>query len=142
MAQPLDPNRLAGLLYLKVKEAGLTLREVSRRIGKGDDYLSRLLNRRRKLDVGTLYDVLEVLDLPPAQFFAELKRAAPAEAALSARDPDEMLLGTITRGELFSAIRRVVQEELERGHDRPSEAGPSFDEEPGGGPGEDGDEGS
>lgn len=110
-AQPLDPRQVANLLAVKVREAGSTLREVSRRIGRSDDYLSRLLRRRRNIDVGTLYAVLEVLSLPPSAFFAELKRRSGSADVLD-RDPEELLLGTIARGDLFAEIRRVVRKEL------------------------------
>jgi transcriptional regulator with XRE-family HTH domain len=144
MPQPLDPGRVASLLDLKIRGSGLTLREVSRRIGRPEDYLSRLLKRRRKVDVGTLYAVLEVLGVPPSEFFAELKRSGEGEAAPAERDPDELLLGTISRGELFGEIHRVVERELARRCLEPpgGSGGPGDDDgSPGSGPqGDDGDE--
>jgi transcriptional regulator with XRE-family HTH domain len=146
ITQPLAPQQVAGLLLEKVREAGLTLAQASRRIGRSDDYLSRLLRRRhRNIDVGTLYAVLEALDLPPAAFFGELKRRAPGGPGAVERDPDELLLGTVTRGDLFAEIRRVVSQELaargEAGSGEPLDAGPpGGEEEPD--PGPRGDEGS
>jgi transcriptional regulator with XRE-family HTH domain len=127
MRQLPDRRRISDLLYLKIRQSGYSMRDVSRAMGLAPDRLSRLLKGQLQLRIEHIYETLEVLGLPPAAFWSELESAAsqppPRRPFLGLpRDPDEVLLAGITRGELLEEVRRVVREELQR---RPPETGPS-----------------
>jgi len=67
-------QRLARLLRVRVKAAGLELGATSLRLGLSRGYLGRILHQPAKLKVKHVYAALEVLDLHPAAFFADLYR--------------------------------------------------------------------
>ena len=119
MALPLDRRRIADLLYFKIRQSGFKMRDVSRAMGLSPDQVSRLLKGQLLLRLEHIYEMLEILGVPPATFWAELEGLPDAALARRyalghSRDPDEVLLAGITRGELMEEVRRVVREELER----------------------------
>jgi transcriptional regulator with XRE-family HTH domain len=111
-------QRVADLLYLKIRQAGYSMGDLSREMGLAPDQVSRLLKGQLLLRLEHVSQMLEILGVPPAGFWAEvdgMARAAPPFRPLGySRDPDEVLLAGMTRGELMEEVRRVVREELER----------------------------
>jgi hypothetical protein len=106
-------RRVVRLLATKIRDADLTFREVSLRLGWQKDRLSHVLKGRLLLRFEDLYAILELLDIPPVEFFAELGRTDPRrDPALGSRDSYEVLPGGLTRSELFAEIRRAIRHEL------------------------------
>ncbi len=92
-----EVRKVAEGLKRKIREAGLTYKEVEERSGMGRDYLRQVLRGSVKLRFEHVLRLLDVLGVRPAEFFAEVYGAAPAAppAPLPAqpRDPsfDELL---------------------------------------------------
>ncbi|HVF59921.1 MAG TPA: helix-turn-helix transcriptional regulator [Thermoanaerobaculia bacterium] len=73
-----DVRKVAEGLKRKIREAGLTYKEVEERAGMGRDYLRQVLRGSVKLRFGHVLTLLQVLGVPPADFFAEVYGPAPA----------------------------------------------------------------
>jgi transcriptional regulator with XRE-family HTH domain len=108
----LDPDamvrRLAEALWLKISEARLSQREVSRRLGAHRDYVNQVLRGNLELKVDHVLSILGVLRLPPEDFFAE-------HFGLSRRygrrfDPEEVMPGGVTWRELLAFFDAAANE--------------------------------
>jgi transcriptional regulator with XRE-family HTH domain len=73
-------NKLVETLRQRIREAGLTLREVEERLGLGKDYLRHVLSGRVDLKLKHVLAILEVLGLDPGPFFADVYGSAAALA--------------------------------------------------------------
>lgn len=122
-----DLRRVARVLGHKIRDAGLSFRDVSDRLGWPADRLSHVLKGRLLLRLEDLYGILDLLGLSPSAFFAEVERTAPRSHPgheLEGGDPHERPVGGLTRGELFAAIQRAVREELDVREQRRREVDP------------------
>lgn len=124
----------ARLLRVKIREAGLTLRWVSRELGWHQDRLSRVLAGRLPLRMDDVYDILVAISLPPSEFFAELEKARKA-SRLSALvfppiDPDDVLGGKeIPTREIRRLLDRLLDKELRPPKEEPEPTADEEDEE-------------
>ncbi len=66
-------DRLCGLLVDERREAGLTQREVARRLGVYASYVSKYENGERRLDVVEFLAVAEAIGFDPKEIFEELE---------------------------------------------------------------------
>lgn len=71
-----EVSAVADLLRRKVPGCGLSQKEVERRLGWGEGYLSQVLTGKVDLKFHHFFAVLEVLRVSPRDFFAELRGAA------------------------------------------------------------------
>jgi transcriptional regulator with XRE-family HTH domain len=85
-------NKLVETLRQKIREAGLTLREVEERLGLGKDYLRHVLSGRVDLKLKHVLAILAVLGLDPGPFFAEVY-GSPTALAGPPRDTLQPQLG-------------------------------------------------
>ena len=133
-----DPDRqqpMARLLRVKIREAGLTLRRVSREIGWYPDRLSRVLAGRLPLRMDDVYDVLVAISLPPSEFFTELEKIREpsrlSALAFPPIDPDNVLGGKeVPAREIRRLLDRILAEELGPKEDRKPRGDGDDDEEP------------
>lgn len=76
----MDPHAEAGrvlaALRLHIKSSPLSQRKIEERAGFSRGYLSQLLTEKLELKVVHIMAVLDVLEVPPAHFFAALYPAA------------------------------------------------------------------
>jgi hypothetical protein len=113
-----DPKRASALLFVKIRERGLTLRDVSRHLDWPQDKISRMFKGIVKMRLEQVYEILSVLGVPPMEFFSELHGpswtpSSLADVDLSDLDPNQILVGKLTFGKLLAEVRRAVREELE-----------------------------
>jgi transcriptional regulator with XRE-family HTH domain len=81
MAGSAETQRLIELLRAKIRDSGLSQREVARRLGSQADYVSQLLRGNLDLKLRQVYEILSVVGIPPAAFFAELHPVLALEGA-------------------------------------------------------------
>lgn len=75
-----EAERVAAQLRRVVEGMGFDLRELSRRrLHRAPEYLSEVLRGARPLGMEDLFEILLAIDVPPAEFFAELYDLYPAE---------------------------------------------------------------
>jgi transcriptional regulator with XRE-family HTH domain len=60
---------LAAALKHVIRAAGISAREIERRLGMSGGYVSRLTSGRLEVKVSHLFDILDALGLQPAEFF-------------------------------------------------------------------------
>jgi transcriptional regulator with XRE-family HTH domain len=92
-----DLDRVLTLLRNKIRERGFTQLEVQEALSWGRSYISQLLTKQKSLRVEQVLLILSVIDIGPAEFFAELyhlpindsKGRYPHGPALPGRTPDE-----------------------------------------------------
>ena len=75
----LDPGDPVELIQFKLRELGLSQRELGRRLGWGSGRVSELLNRKRPLTLRMVQQLSVVLDLPPGALVHDV-RSAPEQA--------------------------------------------------------------
>lgn len=68
-------DRFHSLLRQRIREAGFTLRSVSRKLGWHEDYASQLFRGTPRLRVDQAFELLGAAGIDPAGFFADLARA-------------------------------------------------------------------
>jgi len=103
-----EVRRLADALWLRLSEAGLSQREVSRRLGAHRDYVNQVLRGNLELKVDHVLAILGVLGVPPEEFFAE-------HFGVSRRlgrffDPEERLPGGVTWREMLAFFDAAATE--------------------------------
>ncbi len=79
-----DVGRVLTLLRMKIRERGFTFLEVQEALGWGRAYLSQLFERQKALRFEQVFAVLRIIDIDPAEFFAEL--FAPPRPGISVAD--------------------------------------------------------
>ncbi len=75
--QPYERATAEGRKYLdalqrKIRQAGLTMRDVEGKLGTGRDYLRHILSGRLEAKLKHVLGILAVLEVPPAEFFGEI----------------------------------------------------------------------
>jgi transcriptional regulator with XRE-family HTH domain len=97
--------------------AGLSLREVNRRLNKSPSFLNQVLSGRIRLNIETIVEVLEVVGMSPRDFWTELgttKEEEPIEVARPRRRGQYWTRsGTsddqpVSRGELREVVWQVI----------------------------------
>lgn len=73
--------QVLSLLRQKIMENGFTQMQVQEPLGWGRSYISQLLKGRKSLRFDQLLTILDVIDLEPREFFAELYQLVPIEQA-------------------------------------------------------------
>ena len=86
-----EVDRMLNLLRNKIRERGFTQLKVQADLQWGRSYISQLLTKQKSLRVEQVIQILEVIGIAPAEFFAELfkwtpEEGSPAKAGL-AHDP-------------------------------------------------------
>ncbi len=67
-----DLDRILVLLRNRIRERGFTQLEVQEHLGWGRSYISQLVNRQKSLRVEHVLLILNVLDVKPEDFWAEI----------------------------------------------------------------------
>jgi plasmid maintenance system antidote protein VapI len=67
-----EAKRVAEALRDAVWGAGLSIREVNRRLKRSSNYLNQVMAGRIELKVGTIVQVLEVIGKAPSEFWTEI----------------------------------------------------------------------
>jgi transcriptional regulator with XRE-family HTH domain len=101
-------RRLADRLWLRISEAGLSQREVSRRMGSQRDYVNQILRGNLELKVDHVVAILDIVEVPPEDFFAD--HYGMGRRFSRPLDPDERLPGGITWRELVSFFDAAAAE--------------------------------
>ncbi|MGH9362316.1 MAG: helix-turn-helix domain-containing protein [Thermoanaerobaculia bacterium] len=102
-------TRLRRALRERIRDAGLSLREVETRLGMGTDYLSQLLRGSMDLKAKHLFAVLELLEVDAGEFFLGLFPAAAPQPRL-----DEEFIA-VRQDVSIAVIRSIVRALQERG---------------------------
>lgn len=107
-----DVRKVAEGLKRKIREAGLTYKEVEERAGMGRDYLRQVLRGSVKLRFEHVLTLLHVLGVPPAEFFAEVfGPASPAPLPAKPAEPTfNEIIATMQRS--FTDLQRALSETL------------------------------
>lgn len=107
-AQQRDFQRIAEELRRQIAAAGLSQRALAAKLGWGRGYVSQLLTGAVDLKVKHVLEILELLQVPPGEFFARLAEE------LGATRPVYLTEDSLAEFEqrLRSAVRREVQEGL------------------------------
>lgn len=64
-----EVNRIVDLLRTVVKMSGISVSEIERRMEQSAGYLSRLWSGAIGVKLGHVYEILEAIELDPAEFF-------------------------------------------------------------------------
>jgi transcriptional regulator with XRE-family HTH domain len=107
-----EVRQVAEGLKRKIRDAGLTYKEVEERAGMGRDYLRQVLRGSVKLRFEHVLRLLHVLGVPPADFFAEVfvpASAAPLPAKPTGPTFDQIIV-TLQRS--FTDLQRALNEML------------------------------
>lgn len=124
-----EVRKVAEGLKRKIREAGLTYKEVEERSGMGRDYLRQVLRGSVKLRFEHVLRLLHVLDVPPADFFAEVYGATTTPAPLPSASADpkfDEVVRVLQRS--FTNLERALSEFREK-EARPSERAKDRDDE-------------
>ncbi len=106
-------DRILHLLRRKIRGRGFTQLEVQETLGWGRSYISQLLKKQKSLRVDHVLDILRILDVEPAVFFAELyalpsRLPAQQRRTISAGSPRKEDLMRISR--LFRSLTGLLLE--------------------------------
>ncbi|HEX5761036.1 MAG TPA: helix-turn-helix transcriptional regulator [Thermoanaerobaculia bacterium] len=107
-----EVRQVAEGLKRKIREAGLTYKEVEERAGMGRDYLRQVLRGSVKLRFEHVLRLLHVLGVPPAEFFVEVfGPALPVPLPAKPAEPtmNEVIV-TLLRS--FTDFQRALSEML------------------------------
>ena len=74
MAVEKEVDRVLNLLRAKIHERGYTQLKVQRALGWGRTYISQLFRKQKSLRFDQILQILEVVEIDPADFFAEFYR--------------------------------------------------------------------
>lgn len=74
-----EVDRMLNLLRNKIRERGFTQLKVQADLQWGRSYISQLLTKQKSLRVEQVIQILEVIGIAPAEFFAELFKWSPEE---------------------------------------------------------------
>ncbi len=65
-------DRMLALLRETIRRRGFTHHEIQNELGWGRSYISQLFTKQKSTRFEQLFQILEVIDVEPADFFAEL----------------------------------------------------------------------
>ena len=78
-----EVERALRLLRTKIHEQGFTQLRVQQALGWGRTYISQLLRRQKSLRFDQILQILEVVEIEPAEFFSELYDLRPNDSTRS-----------------------------------------------------------
>ncbi len=67
-----EVDRILALLRTRIRERGFTQMEVQEILGWGRSYISQLLTRQKTLRIEQVLQILNVINVDPADFWAEI----------------------------------------------------------------------
>jgi transcriptional regulator with XRE-family HTH domain len=103
-------RRIADALRLAVEGAKLSLREVDRRLGWSENYLSQVLRGSVELKVSQVYDVLGVVGKKPLEFWREVESpAVVSRGSRPALDPSDSPLTQRQERKLDDAVGLLLR---------------------------------
>jgi lambda repressor-like predicted transcriptional regulator len=116
--EPLDrrvdeASKVVEGLERKIRQAGLTFADVEKAAGLERDSLLRALRAPAELRIEQVTAVLEVLGVPPVDFFVEV--FGPPPSPLYAQNPEHHTFATTVRVMHRSLLRRMIWKLRERG---------------------------
>lgn len=82
MPEPVQYESVVAYLIRLRLDRGLLQADVAKRLGKGQQYVSRVENRLRRLDVMEFYAYVRALGADPTQAIIELYRDLPSDVRL------------------------------------------------------------
>lgn len=82
MPEPVQYESVVAYLIRLRLERGLLQADVAKRLGKGQQFVSRVENRLRRLDVAEFYAYVRALGADPTDAIVELYRSLPHDAQL------------------------------------------------------------
>ena len=88
------------LLTTVVRISGIPLNEIERRMDLASGYLSKLWGRSLTFKIGHLFQILEVIELDPAEFFRlayPQEQTQPSPTGQKVRDLATKLQGSVPR---------------------------------------------
>ncbi len=95
-----ETNRLLELLLTVVRISGVPLNEIERRMDLASGYLSKLWGRSLTFKIGHLFQILEVIQLDPVEFFRlayPQEAPQPSPTGQKVRDLATKLQGSVPR---------------------------------------------
>ncbi|HEX9668072.1 MAG TPA: hypothetical protein VGC93_01190 [Thermoanaerobaculia bacterium] len=95
-----ETNRLLELLLTVVRISGVPLNEIERRMDLASGYLSKLWGRSLTFKIGHLFQILEVIQLDPVEFFRlayPQEVPQPSPTGQKVRDLATKLQGSVPR---------------------------------------------
>ena len=112
-----DSDLVAILLLLrtKIRECGHTQLIVQAALGWGRSYISQILTKQKLLRVDQLLAILRVIEVEPAQFFAEVQSRRVVPWSIAAQQAESTSPGLDTTGSralLVSFVRALFQRGL------------------------------
>lgn len=78
-----EVDRMLNLLRNKIRERGFTQLKVQADLQWGRSYISQLLTKQKSLRVEQVIQILEVIGIAPAEFFAELFKWTEEEGSVA-----------------------------------------------------------
>ncbi|HEX5759499.1 MAG TPA: hypothetical protein VF121_09920, partial [Thermoanaerobaculia bacterium] len=110
-----EVERLLDLLKTVVKMSGISVSEIERRMEQSAGYLSRLWSGAIGMKLGHVYEILEAIELHPAEFFRlayPQDPPSPSPTGRRLRDFLARLQGSVARAEPAAVPNQQVQELL------------------------------
>jgi len=92
-----DIKRVLTLLRNKIRERGFTQIQVQAELKWGRSYISQLLTRQKGVRVDQILQILDVIGIDPADFYAELYHLGTVEAGVT--NYDDYADRSIVRGQ-------------------------------------------
>ena len=83
MAVEREVDRVLNLLRSKIHEQGFTQLRVQKALGWGRTYISQLFRKQKSLRFDQILQILGVIEIDPAEFFAEFYRLPRPEYKVS-----------------------------------------------------------
>lgn len=102
-----EVDRALRLLRSKIHERGFTQLRVQEALGWGRTYISQLLRRQKSLRYDQILQILEVIEVEPTDFFAELfelERPAPITRPGLSGPPQPVLPGASLGGPIAAEV--------------------------------------
>ena len=109
-------DRILTLLRNKIRDRGFTQLEVQEALGWGRSYISQLLRKQKSLRVDQVLQILKVISVEPAEFYAELYHYRPLGIAgyeLPPEPPAVLLpakVAAVVRGESDDGARFRIRD--------------------------------
>ena len=100
------------LLKRTIARAGFSQKEVERRLGWGDGYISQILRGKVVFKLKHCFAILAVIGVPSDDFFAELY--TPSALPASAQAPPAPMLALGSEAALREQVEEIVREVLAR----------------------------
>lgn len=112
-----EVDRALTLLRNKIRERGFTQLEVQQALSWGRSYISQLLTRQKALRLEQILSILNVIEIEPGEFFAELYQYPRGGSGRwpAVVDAEELESNARKLGELDALVRNLLQVLIDRG---------------------------